>query len=814
MYIDAIYVPSEGVVRVAERVDGKRVIKDHPAIYEFWVKDPSGRERSIHGDVIKHVTASSDKEFKRLKAMHSHRDTFESDIKPVNRVLEAHYLHQRTPNAHVAFFDIETAFDSELGYSQPEDATNPIISIAVHLQWLGQTVCLAVPPEEMSSEEAQTIADRVGDVILYANEREMLDAFLFLIDDADIVSGWNSEGYDIPYTVNRVIKLMGRAEARRFCLWGQMPKRREYMRGSKTNETYDLIGRIHLDYLQLYKKFSYEERHSYSLDNIAEAELGERKVEYEGTLDQLYRKDFELFLRYNIQDTELLDKLDRKLQYIDLASEIAHSNTVLIQASLGAVAVTEQAIINEAHSRGMRIPDRVRNQVDHNSAFGEKHAELADKAAGGWVQHPKRGLHRWIGSVDLNSLYPSVIRAVNMSPETLVGQIRTTETDNAIVEHVSQKGSHGIGEWWNDRFHVLEMEYFYDNDNSHRLTVDLADGTEAVMTGAELRQLVFNPENNWCISANGTIFRTDTQGVVPSLLERWYAERKVMQAIKRDYSALAHDYILEWGGDQEDMAAKLAAHESQPADPFDPNQVFSVKTLEEKAGMKNSEELFRYMGLHELTFRDGKVVHTNPDKLSTVIGFWDKRQLVKKINLNSAYGGLLNAGCRFYDKRIGQSTTLTGRSITRHMTAKVNEFIDGVYDHEGRSVIYGDSVTGDSIIRLGDGREVTIEDLFLEFHHRTIVDGKEYAVPYTPDEKEITALGYHAYSDSSIYGKIGYVMRHRTRKKIYEIETEDGKSVRVTEDHSLIVDRDGFTLEVTPPEIQENDLIISLSVPR
>lgn len=693
MYIDAIYNSTHSTVQVVERNRGQRVYREHPGVYELYIPDSTGKHRSIHGEPLKLLTARSHAEFARLRKMHSHHHTHESDLRPVNRVLERHYLNQQAPQTHNLFFDIETAFDAETGYSQPEDAHNAIISVAVHLQWLGQTVCLAVPPDNLDYSAAKAIADQLGCVILYENERAMLDAFLTLCDDADIISGWNSEGYDIPYVVNRIFRVMGRAEARRLCLWDKMPTRREYTQGGRTSVTYDLVGRVHLDYLQLYKKFTYEERHSYSLDNIAQAELGSSKVPYDGTLDQLYRQDFQLFLEYNIQDTELLDQLDRKLQYIDLASSIAHANTVLIPASLGAVAVTEQAIINEAHRRGMVVPDRVRPHQSEHSVYDEAHAELEQKAAGGWVQHPKAGLHQWVGSMDLNSLYPSVIRALNMSPETIVAQIRTTRTDTEIMQYMTQPGAkRNMGDWWNDRFHVLEMQPFYDMDNSERLDLDFADGTHAVVTGAELRQLVFNADNHWCISANGTIFRTDTQGVVPSLLERWYAERKTLQAIKQTYQQLAVGIVLDTEVDYHELSTGLSTHSGTTADARDPQQVFSEQALQQNAASANPDDLLRYMRNHQLSFdSQGRVVHSDPEELKKIISFWDKRQLVKKINLNSAYGGLLNVGCRFYDKRLGQSTTLTGRSITRHMTAKTNELIDGVYDHEGRAVIGGDT---------------------------------------------------------------------------------------------------------------------------
>jgi DNA polymerase elongation subunit (family B) len=134
---------------------------------------------------------------------------------------------------------------------------------------------------------------------------------------------------------------------------------------------------------------------------ISKMELGEQKTPYEGTLDQLYNKDFVKFIEYNRQDVALLGRLDAKLKFIDLSNELAHQNTVLIQTTMGAVAVTEQGIVNEAHRRGMVVPDRVRREPG------------SDPAAGAYVAYPKKGLQDWIGSIDINSLYPSVIRRRN-----------------------------------------------------------------------------------------------------------------------------------------------------------------------------------------------------------------------------------------------------------------------------------------------------------------------------------------------------------------------------------------------------------------
>ena len=144
-------------------------------------------------------------------------------------------------------------------------------------------------------------------------------------------------------------------------------------------------------------------------------EVGEKKTEYEGSLDQLYNKDFKKFIEYNRQDTLLLKKLDDKLQFLELANQLAHENTVLLPTVMGSVAMIEMAVMNEAHERGVVVPNKIRSNLNTVSE---------GQAAGAYVMNPKKGLHEWIGSIDINSLYPSTIRALNMAPETIVGQVR------------------------------------------------------------------------------------------------------------------------------------------------------------------------------------------------------------------------------------------------------------------------------------------------------------------------------------------------------------------------------------------------------
>ncbi len=603
-YVDALFDRDSDIIRVVERKDGKRHFHEYQAKYTFYYKDQRGKYKSVYGDPLSRIVCKNTKDFRKEVAINRDKELFESDVNPIFQCLSENYLNQDAPKLNIAFFDIETDFDPEKGFADPADPFMPITSISVYLQWMETMVCLAVPPKTLTMEQAEKELEGIDNVMLFEKEGDMIDTFLTLIEDADILSGWNSEGYDIPYTVNRTSRVLSKDDTRRFCLWGQLPKKREYEKYGKAAVTFDLVGRVHLDSLELYRKYTYEERHTYRLDAIGEIEVGENKVPYEGTLDQLYNNDFRKFIEYNIQDTALLDKLDKKLRFIDLSNTVAHENTVMLQTTMGAVAVTEQGIVNEAHNRGLQVPNRKRRDDTENT-----------QAAGAYVAFPKKGLHKWVASMDLNSLYPSVIRALNMAPETVVGQIRPEMSEARVQEDMGLKKKSFAGSW-EGRFSTEEYEAVMEQRKDIPLTVDFENGQTEVMSGAELYKIIFDSHNPWMLSANGTIFTTEFEGVIPGLLKRWYAERKDMQA-----------------------------------------------QLKKAKDAGNAVE----------------------------IEYWDKRQLVKKINLNSLYGAILNPGCRFFDKRIGQSTTLTGRSIVKHMSAEVNKVITGTYDHVGEAMIYGDT---------------------------------------------------------------------------------------------------------------------------
>jgi DNA polymerase elongation subunit (family B) len=198
-----------------------------------------------------------------------------------------------------------------------------------------------------------------------------------------------------------------------------------------------------------------------------------------------------------------------------------------------------------------------------------------------------------------------------MGPETIVGQLKPIMTDRLIRERI--KSGMSFAAAWEGLFASLEYTAVMEQQKGTEITIEWQNGESTIHSAADVWNMIFNSNQPWILSANGTIFTYETEGVIPGLLARWYKERKELQALKKD----------------------------------------AIDSKE--------------------------------------IAFWDKRQLVKKINLNSLYGAILNPGCRFFDKRIGQSTTLTGRTIAKHMDAYINECVTGNYDYLGDAIIYGDT---------------------------------------------------------------------------------------------------------------------------
>jgi DNA polymerase elongation subunit (family B) len=553
-YIDALYNAKRNVIQVAERdVNGVRHLVEHDCEHVFYYSHPAGSHRSMYGDACKIFKTNDGQKFRKELGRFTNdldrngkprHKVFESDINPVFRALEKHYKGVNAPVLNVGFFDIETGYHAERGYAPVDDPFNAVTAISIDLSHVDRLICLALKPPTLTTEEAQAICDQFPDTFLFDDERELLRAFMQIIEDVDVLSGWNSTLFDIPYIVNRIKRIIDEDATRDLCLWRQKPRQRMVPKFGKDHESYDLMGRVHLDYLELYQKHNPQQQHSYRLDYIGEVEVGDNKIPYEGTLDDLYKKDFYKFVEYSRQDVALLVKIDKKKRFIELANQIAHVNCVQLKTTMGSVALVEQAIILEMHEMGLVAPNRkprveevIEEEVDDEDEDDEEGGFDNKKkpVVGAYVAKPKMGLHDHVAAVDINSLYPSTIRALNLSPETIVGQIRLDETKALVDQRIANKVPRA--EAWDGIFAALEVDHMMAKDGAP-ITIDFDDGTTKVMSGRQLYDFIFRPGSNLCISANGTIFRTDQEGIIPQLLAKWYSDRQTMQKKKGFYAKL------------------------------------------------------------------------------------------------------------------------------------------------------------------------------------------------------------------------------------------------------------------------------------
>ena len=516
-YVGANVDYDQQVVHVWERDnDGVRRMLTYPMPFYFYVPDENGKFLSIFGDRASKLEFND--KFEYDTARKKYKKKFESDFSALDRVLMDKYYGVEPPKLNYAFLDIEVDYNPEEGFdtARPENPQRPINAITIYKQWKGEYVTVAVPPpgvwpslifpdrttwpSELSLEDIGS--DVVTRLHIVENERELLKITLDELENADVLSGWNSELYDLPYLVARTETLFGKTGAARWSFPGaEAPRFGKVEQFGSERVVVNIFGRNHLDYLRLFKKFTFEGRSSYSLGNIAEEELEIPKLDYDGTLADLYKNDFLHFIKYNIRDVEVIHRLDDKFKFINLANMMAHENTVLLDAVLGTVKYVETGISNYAH----RIMNRI---VGDKRPAGE-----TEKVEGAIVLTPKVGLHMWVGSVDINSLYPSVIRALNISPEKIIGQFVNGEKD-----------------WQGIRA---------KDDQPHFLTLE--DGSEVSLTGAEWHDML--TEQKWAISAYGTIFdQSQGKGLVPTVLEDWYLGRKKLQAEKKKWTKIRKEF--------------------------------------------------------------------------------------------------------------------------------------------------------------------------------------------------------------------------------------------------------------------------------
>ena len=386
------------------------------------------------------------------------------------------YISEKYPQDEIKFdisqiklvtLDIEVS--SEQGFPDVESCQEEILAITIQDYTTKEIITWGVKP----------FNNKQKNVTYHCcpSEYQLLSSFIeyWMADVPDVVTGWNIQFYDIPYICKRLNRVLGEKLMKRFSNWGLVSQGEVFKNGRK-HTTFDIGGLTQLDYLDLYRKFTYKAQESYRLDYIAEVELGQKKLDHSefDTFKDFYTHGWQKFIEYNIVDVELVDRLEDKMKLIELALTMAYDAKVNYNDVFYQVRMWDNIIYNYLKKTNIVIPPKIRS--DKN-----------EKYAGAYVKEPIPGKYDWVVSFDLNSLYPHLIMQYNISPETLLDERHPTATVDKILNE------------------ELNFELYKDN----------------------------------AVCANGAMFRKDVRGFLPELMEKMYGDRvifkKKMLAAKQQY---------------------------------------------------------------------------------------------------------------------------------------------------------------------------------------------------------------------------------------------------------------------------------------
>lgn len=405
MYQNFFYHKYKNTYYIWDDKDGLIESKYEPYAY---VVDPKGQYKTLNGLSVTKVN-SWNKEYEK-KGM-----VFEHDVPVATRVLIDNYFESDEPSTghRILFFDIE--IEKGIKYSTPAEAYNTITSIAYAFE--GKYTCLLLD-KNGKLKDCVKIIDNIGpvEVKVYQNEEQLLRSFIsqWYAIQPTIVTAYNGDYFDVPYLVNRITNVLGQNAAKKLSPIGIIETR------EVGKDTFiKIAGVAQMDYLQLYKKFTYNQESSYTLDAIATKELQRGKIQYEGSLDNLFYTDIDKFIAYNITDVELMVALDKKMDLIEIARGICHKGHVPYDDFQFSSRYLDGVILTYCKRNGI-VASRILN------------SEVATKAEGAFVKKPEPGLVKWVYSHDILSLYPSVIMTLNISPETKVGRIHNWDQINRL----------------------------------------------------------------------------------------------------------------------------------------------------------------------------------------------------------------------------------------------------------------------------------------------------------------------------------------------------------------------------------------------
>ena len=457
----------------------------------YYKLDPNGKYETLDGKRVS-PTYTCDK--------NDPLTYYEIDIPMETRVLvDAYKDLDNAPEYHnVVFMDIECEIGGALTTDYIKSAPMKITSIAMYDVTLKKYYCLILDEKKQLNNAHEDNKE----IIPCDNEFDLLSRFISLWIDADptIVSGWNSEFFDMPYLYHRICKVLGDDQAKKLSPLGIVSVQDFFNKKSQTSESViNIAGVNHLDYMLLHKKFIMKQESSYKLGDIGERYVKLGKIEYEGSLDKLFKEDVNKFIEYNLRDVEILIELDKKLQFIDLTINICHLCHTPYENIYYSTALNEGAILTYLKRKDIVSPNK---PTTYNPLLKEANEEYA----GGYLKDPEPGLYEWVSDLDFTSLYPSIIRNLNMGIETLIGRIQNrNKYDNKW----------GLGD-----LKELDPE---DDIAIEKVTPDRKIKISSIKA-KDLIEMI--EKNKLIISANGTLFRKDKSSIVVEILNDWFNKRK------------------------------------------------------------------------------------------------------------------------------------------------------------------------------------------------------------------------------------------------------------------------------------------------
>ena len=440
-----------------------------------YVEDKEGNYASINGKRLRKVFSWTDTEVDLGRI-------YESDVSPEIRVLIDKYngIEEPSKNHVVMIFDIEIS--AVKGFSEPNLAENEITSISCYVYSLDRYVVFIL---DNLNNVKDYIKDNV-DVVVCRNEKELLKKFLnyYVEVSPTIITGWNVDKFDIPYVYNRLNNLLGKKYA-------NLLSPISIILFDEYRVRYKIAGVSVLDYMLLYKNFTYNEEPSYSLDSISLKELGKGKIKYEGSLDDLYSNNINKFIEYNLNDVVLIKLLDDKLNFIELSRNICHKGYCSYENIYYSSIYLEGSILSYLRKNNLVSYNKKKKRNYDNSKF-----------VGAYVKDPMRGRHSWIYDIDMQSLYPSIIMSLNISPETKLGRIENWNYENYI----------------NNK----EEKYIINKVN--------------IISEVSRENLkIFLDKKTVSVSSNGVVYSLEKKGIIPSILDVWFTERQEYKKMMKKY---------------------------------------------------------------------------------------------------------------------------------------------------------------------------------------------------------------------------------------------------------------------------------------